>query len=443
MQQVSLNNSKLRLLLEAEYGLLYCATTHSLRKLEPIGVSLLLAIDLGLDEHQCCEDIIALNQTRKDDIQKLYRTLFDIYHSTSDLSESTDSMSTSVNTHTRYGDGIYLEVQQLQSIETKNLHSENFHQGDLRPDLKRNLLNIDTGQCIFQIDCQQPKLAADLRSLFKPLINTTANNSNLPRFSFEIKKRTHTETNRFESQPGDTTFDFYSNGHLVLTDLLFEHIAAVLIERMQIITFQISGFRFCFHGAALSKDKHLFLLPGKSGVGKSTLTAYLANRGFTVHSDEMITLDEDFRVLSIRMPVAIKSGAWETVTKQYPQLLDAPVWQLLDGREVKYIWTDSQLQADLSVESVFSQHQHVHFIAPNYRLGVSADAVNQSDVNSQPLTVIDTIETVTKGGYQVGKELLFKDVAELSSYIQNASREILTYSSSEQAYSWIENLFNK
>ncbi|WNC71205.1 hypothetical protein RGQ13_13875 [Thalassotalea psychrophila] len=82
------------------------------------------------------------------------------------------------------------------------------------------------------------------------------------------------------------------------------------------------------------------LLPGVSGAGKSTLTAELSKQNFSVYSDEIIALNNDFNLTTLALPMAIKSGSWQHIAKLYPEIVDQPEWHRVDGRILKYIWPE-------------------------------------------------------------------------------------------------------
>lgn len=60
------------------------------------------------------------------------------------------------------------------------------------------------------------------------------------------------------------------------------------------------------HGGAVHKDDTCIILPGKSGKGKSTLTAWLIANGFQYLTDELFLLSDDGQVSPLTRPINLK-----------------------------------------------------------------------------------------------------------------------------------------
>ena len=92
-----------------------------------------------------------------------------------------------------------------------------------------------------------------------------------------------------------------------------------------------------FHAAAVRRAERTILLPGVSGDGKSTLVAYLASRGFTYLSDDLIAMAAtDWSLRPLPTCLSIKSGSWSILEALYPQLANSPTVQC-HGRAVRYV----------------------------------------------------------------------------------------------------------
>jgi Coenzyme PQQ synthesis protein D (PqqD) len=92
-----------------------------------------------------------------------------------------------------------------------------------------------------------------------------------------------------------------------------------------------------FHAAAVSRGNHSVLLPGVSGIGKSTLTAYLTGHGFAYLGDDSIAMTRsDWSLRPLPTCLSLKSGSWPILMALYPQL---PHLATVDchGREVRYV----------------------------------------------------------------------------------------------------------
>lgn len=91
------------------------------------------------------------------------------------------------------------------------------------------------------------------------------------------------------------------------------------------------------HSAALVRGGHSLLMPGRSGVGKSTLTAFLVAHGFAYLGDDTIAIGEGkMAVLPLPTRLSIKSGAWAILQPFYPMLPELPILHRY-GRSMRYV----------------------------------------------------------------------------------------------------------
>lgn len=97
-------------------------------------------------------------------------------------------------------------------------------------------------------------------------------------------------------------------------------------------------FGLWIHAAMLRVNGQALLLPAAPGSGKTCLSAGLARAGLAYHSDET-TLLEPQTLAARGLPVAltVKRDAWPLIAKRYPELLDQPFHERVDGRIVRYL----------------------------------------------------------------------------------------------------------
>ncbi len=68
------------------------------------------------------------------------------------------------------------------------------------------------------------------------------------------------------------------------------------------------------HAAAVSHDGVGMILPGKTGAGKTTLTAWLAHSGFNYLTDELVYIEEGSSALeTFTRPLNVKTGSLDVV----------------------------------------------------------------------------------------------------------------------------------
>jgi hypothetical protein len=91
------------------------------------------------------------------------------------------------------------------------------------------------------------------------------------------------------------------------------------------------------HAAAVRRGDHSVLLPGGSGVGKSTLTAYLVAQGFGYLGDDLIAMGAaDGTLWPLPTRLSLKAGAWPILEPLYPVLPRLPTVHC-HGRAIRYI----------------------------------------------------------------------------------------------------------
>lgn len=91
------------------------------------------------------------------------------------------------------------------------------------------------------------------------------------------------------------------------------------------------------HAAAVVREGRSILMPGDSGVGKSTLTAYLVATGMAYLGDDVVALgEEDASLFPLPTCLSIKAGSWQLVDRHYPGLMQRPSYRLYE-RDVRYL----------------------------------------------------------------------------------------------------------
>lgn len=113
------------------------------------------------------------------------------------------------------------------------------------------------------------------------------------------------------------------DGQLILTDSgeffargpLGVSFAAALFDRVLFHLLNKNAGGVALHAGAVAYGQQVILIPGQSGAGKSSLTAWLTARGFSYLSDELIFLPASGprRTLSFARPFHIKPGSKDVV----------------------------------------------------------------------------------------------------------------------------------
>ncbi len=92
------------------------------------------------------------------------------------------------------------------------------------------------------------------------------------------------------------------------------------------------------HAAAVGRNGRCVLLPGASGSGKSTAAAALVAAGLDLLGDDTIVLAGDgLAARPIPFAICVKKGAWNLLAGRFPDLLEQPVHDRIDGQRVRYL----------------------------------------------------------------------------------------------------------
>jgi hypothetical protein len=92
------------------------------------------------------------------------------------------------------------------------------------------------------------------------------------------------------------------------------------------------------HASGVTDGKAAILFPAQAGCGKSTLAALLQIKGYTVISDDFITIDRHTkRVFSIPAAITIKEGSVPILAPYYPELAATRSEKAYTGKMVRYI----------------------------------------------------------------------------------------------------------
>lgn len=119
---------------------------------------------------------------------------------------------------------------------------------------------------------------------------------------------------RLTREDGDGQLSLDIDGRRLWSGERREDLAMVLMAEVtrQLTLHNTTGT--AFHSAALSRRGHGLLLPGQSGAGKSSLTAWLACNGFDYLSDELSFIAAgSFTIEAFTRPINIKHRGLQAV----------------------------------------------------------------------------------------------------------------------------------
>ncbi|MDX1522257.1 MAG: hypothetical protein R3264_11555 [Anaerolineae bacterium] len=180
-----------------------------------------------------------------------------------------------------------------------------------------------------------------------------------------------------------------------------------------------------FHAAAVGKDGWGLMLPGQSGVGKSTLTVWLVTQGFSYLTDELAFIPTGTTTLqAFPRPINLKPVA-RSVVSQFVDVQAHPQ-QVWHSRHTTLL-----LPAALNSDFTFYQPPLHHLVFPHYRPG--------GEFGLQPLTKaqagLELMQCLVNARNLPGHG--FNEITRLCGQV-TAHR--LTYSHFSQLASWLEEL---
>ncbi|MBF0613306.1 MAG: PqqD family peptide modification chaperone [Magnetococcales bacterium] len=206
------------------------------------------------------------------------------------------------------------------------------------------------------------------------------------------------------------------------------HLLPLLHDSMIRTLCQTENIQFAFHAGVVNTSKGALMLAGPSGRGKTTLTAGLAAQGFPCLSDESALITETtHHVIPIPLKMNAKSGSWPILSAYYEtQLAQARVYQLPDGRQVKYL---SPLVAEQPYSSPLAA-----IMFPHYRAGATA--------RMTPISRSLALHNLAMDGYYIRGNLNRHSVAEMVDWIRPLPCLELEYDSLADAIRLINNFFS-
>ena len=388
--KVNLKTPYISMYIEGDQGLIYHHHKQTLYSIDVITVALVCAVDEGLCKKKAIDDISQSGNYSSDDLESYYLKAIAFF--------SSEKKSVF------YTDGKYPEVKNLSEL-TKV------------PD-DSNLKCYKVGDTFFSIKCCNDELSMKIACILRPIRI--------------LASYVHFEIIINKSKNDANYINIFCNDLLIEKQLLPAEVLPLIIDSMQILTYQHSDYSFCFHGAALETPEGMLLLPGVSGAGKSTLSAMFVLRKCKLYSDEYIVLDKDFNLKTLMLPIAIKSGSWDLLSKHYPELNESPEFLRLDGRRLKYIWPPS-----FSKNTKLSPNTYRKTLILNPKFSKN----NTSKETVRELSVISTLTMLIGCGYQVGIELNEEKIEKLLAYIQDTKRYHIHYHNNEQVQQTIKSMW--
>ena len=226
---------------------------------------------------------------------------------------------------------------------------------------------------------------------------------------------------------GTRTWDIFINGLRFKEGLqkyeVFPHIATLFFVR----ACEALGDRLLFHAAVLEKDGTTIVFPGEAGSGKTTLAAALMLHGCRFFSDEIAVLNvESLCVSPLPLPMSIKPGSVEPLSRYYVGLSERPVHLRSDGKKVRYLSPPPP-----NLTETFEVSAPVNcLVFPKYREG----AENR-------LNMLDKFETMQRLAMtgSSNRDITNRDVEAMIALVEKSPCYEIVYSDLSKAIALLEN----
>jgi hypothetical protein len=97
-------------------------------------------------------------------------------------------------------------------------------------------------------------------------------------------------------------------------------------------------YLLAIHASCLGRSGNALLLPGRSGSGKTTITAALMTAGWDYMSDDTaLLLPQTLGCVGVPYALTIKESAWPILRRYHPSIDRAPIHLRSDERLVRYL----------------------------------------------------------------------------------------------------------
>lgn len=312
------------------------------------------------------------------------------------------------------------QLEQLQKAlelpDSQDGYAQEFAHIQPSPTVKTSISNDDIHFLLLNknivIHCEDEAL----HELISALFTRHPINTNNDTFAFSIV--------RYASE-----YQIYCNHHLLTSTENLKEVMPLLMDHIQIISYQHSDYLLAIHAAMLNRGDSGIILAGASGSGKSTLCAALSQQSFIPYSDEIALIDGGTLTLSpMVLPMAIKTGSWNALQETYPKLVNYPEWQREDGRILKYLPLD------------FNNHELPTckvqaLVFPKFNAETSTPSMEK-------LSVVSALQEISVAGYQIKDHLDQTKFETLLGWLKEVPAYRIEYADSQAGVKLVEDILH-
>jgi hypothetical protein len=195
------------------------------------------------------------------------------------------------------------------------------------------------------------------------------------------------------------------------------HLAVILMNEVLYHCIDANQESHALHAGAVIRGDSCIILPGQSGTGKSTLTAWLVAHGYQYLTDELIFLADDGTVTPVTRPISLKSG------------LNHFSWMNLQDCDDQIIASENEMMIPhrlLNDKFTRQEPQVTHVVFPHY--------VEGATMKLQPLSSAKSCFMLMQSHVNA-RNLEGLGVPRLAETVRNCNSYSLTYSRFEDVES--------
>lgn len=179
------------------------------------------------------------------------------------------------------------------------------------------------------------------------------------------------------------------------------------------------------HSAVLAKDGKAIMFPAPPGSGKSTLTAYLANTGWQLLSDEMAVIDTNTGLVHpFSRPICLKNNSIDLVKEWFPDVVVSDVARDTNKGDVAHVKPPLS-----SLEGIGSPAKITAVVFPKFDASV--------DIEIYQLDKCTAFLSLAENGFN--NNILAKDgFSALVSIAEQANNYEVNYSNMDEMVSFLD-----
>ena len=219
----------------------------------------------------------------------------------------------------------------------------------------------------------------------------------------------------------DGEFSVWHNGEHLFGPGEFSPARHTVIARIATLA-AIDGVGCVFHASAFRSNDKTFLVSGRSGAGKSTMTASMAAQNAIYLADDLLAMNEQLDALHPNpVRLNVKEKSFKLISKLYPDLQTAADWNV-GGVNTRYVQpTNLPKFMSCAVD---------YLIFPQFGENATANANRLEGRDALIKLAMNGIDLSSKSGA----------IRHLVNFISSTPCYDLSYSSSEEAYELINQI---